>query len=204
MRTIFAVGRSEDFSHGLENWSTHLYYRSHSGGCRGAGHCAWNRRTGAKLMPSPDGSWREALLIGRHPDDRLFSDREGAVWNFPGCRRGILDADLTLAPDSAGIRISHVGCWINPRDEYVREYTTFSAVLDGDGCLNGVRLAEPGKRFTLHLEFDLDTRQLKLSTEQGKTSLGSELALSYLHLQTAAEKAAPAGVYLHCVTMKKG
>ena len=165
-------------------------------------------------MPSPDGSWREALLIGRHPDDRLFSDREGAVWNFPGCRRGTLDADFTIVPGSAGIRISLADRWINPCDEYVREYAAFSAVLDGDGSINGVRLAEPGKRFTLHLEFDLDTRQLKLSTEQGEIALGysrtlpapfgKELALSYLHLQTAAEKADPAGVYLHCVSMKKG
>jgi len=164
-------------------------------------------------MPSPDGSWREALLIGRHPDDRLFSDREGAVWNFPGCRQGSLDADFTIVPNSAGIRISLADRWINPCDEYVREYASFSFVLDGDGCINGVRLAEPGKRFTLHLEFDLDTRQLKLSTEHGETTLGysrtlpppfgRELTLSYLHLQTAAEKADTKGVYLHCVRMKK-
>ena len=210
---LYARERSEDFSRGLENWSTHLYYRSHSGGCRGAGHCAWNRRTGAQLMPSPDGTWREALLIGRHPDDRLFSDREGAVWNFPGCRKGSLGADFTIARNSPGIRISLADRWINPCDEYVREYATFSVILDGKGCINGVRLAEPGKRFTLYLEFDLDTRQLKLTTDQGETltgstrtlppPFGSELALSYLHLQTAAEKADPAGVYLHCVTMKK-
>jgi len=210
---LYASERSEDFSHGLENWSTQLYYRSHSGGCRIAGHCSWNRRAGAQLMPSPDGSWREALLIGRHPDKRLFSDREGAVWNFPGCRRGTLDADFTIAKGSAGIRISLADRWINPCDEYVREYASFSFVMDGKGQINGVKLATPGQRFTLHLEFDLGRRKLKLSTEQGKTTLGytrtlpppfgREVCLSYLHLQTAAEKADTKGVYLHSIRMKK-
>ena len=211
---LYASGRSEDFSRGLENWSTHLYYKSHSGNFRGAGHCSWNRRTGAQLMPSPDGSWREALLIGRHPDERLFSDLEGAVWNFPGCRKGILEADFTLTPGTAGIRISLADRWINPCDEYAKEYSTFSFVIDGEGKVERTLLATPGECFTLHLEFDLDRREIKISTSSGEITLpatrtlpppfGEELNLSYLHLQSAAEKADNAGVFLHRVSMKKG
>lgn len=205
--------RKEDFSRGLENWSTHLYYKSQSGGFRGAGHCAWNRRTGAQLMPSPDGSWKEALLIGRHPDERLFSDLEGAVWNFPGCRKGVLDLDLTVTPGSQGLRISLADRWINPCDEYVKEYASFSFVLDGEGQVNAVKLAETGVCFTLHLEYCLDSKILKLSTPLGRVELpysrtlpppfGEELNLSYLHLQSAAAGADPAGVWLHSAAMKK-
>ena len=210
---LYGTERREEFSRGMENWSTHLYYKSHSGNFRGAGHCSWNRRTGAQLMPSPDGSWREALLIGRHPDERLFSDLEGAVWNFPGARQGIIDADLTLMPGSAGIRISLVDRWINPCDEHVGEYAPFTLILDGDGRINGVQTAVPGQRFTLHLEFDLDSRLLKFSAN-GNTGIipysrtlpspfGEEICLSYLHLQSAAKEADTAGVFIHCTGMKK-
>ena len=210
---LYGSERSEDFSRGLENWSTHLYYKSHSGNFRGAGHCSWNRRPGAQLMPSPDGSWREALLIGRHPDERLFSDLEGAVWNFPGCRKGTLEADFTLMPGTAGIRISLADRWINPCDEYAKEHSTFSFVIDGAGKVQGTALAIPGECFTLHLAFDLDRREVKISTSSGEITLpatrtlpppfGQELNLSYLHLQSAAEKADSAGVFLHRVSMKK-
>ena len=210
---LYGTERSEDFSRGLDNWSTHLYCQSHSGGFRGAGHCAWNRRPGAQLMPEPGGSWREALLIGRHPDSRLFSDLEGAVWNFPGSRKGTLTADFTIAPGSDGIRISLADRWINPCDEYVREYAVFSLVIDGSGQCNGVKLAEPDSRFTLQLEFDLDKNVLNVATEKGQLQIdrtrtleapfGKELNLSYLHLQSAAEKADPYGVFLHSTNMKK-
>ena len=210
---LYASERSEDFSRGAENWSTHLYYKSHSGNFRGAGHCSWNRRTGAQLMPSPDGSWREALLIGRHPDERIFSDLEGAVWNFPGCRKGVIDADFTIAGGSSGLRISLADRWINPCDEYVKEYAAFSFVIDGNGRINSQKFAGTDECFTMHLEFDLDRKILKVSTDKGVIELnysrtlpppfGNELNLSYLHLQSAAETADTAGVYLHRVSMKK-
>ena len=211
---LFAEERSDDFSCGLENWSTHLYYKSVPGGCRIAGHCSYNRRPGAQLMPSPDEEFREALLIGRHPDDRLFSDREGAVWNFPGCRKGSVSAVFSVTPGTAGVRISLADRWINPCDEYVAELSPFSFILDGEGKVNGTLLAEPGKRSTLDMEFDLDKNSLIVSGNGAKVEIpygrtlpapfGKEIQLSYLHLQTAAEKADIAGVYLYSVAMKKG
>ena len=163
-------------------------------------------------MPSPHGDWREALKIGRHPDPRLYSDREGAVWNFPGCRRGIVSAELTVMPGSAGIRISLADRWINPCDEFVREWAPFSFVLDGTGAVNGVLLLTPGEQNQLQMDFDLDRSSVVLAAN-GKTvtvpysrtippPFGAEVNLSYLHLQTASETEDTAGVYLHNVHMK--
>ena len=164
-------------------------------------------------MPSPDEEFREALLIGRHPDDRLFSDREGAVWNFPGCRKGSVSAVFSVTPGTAGVRISLADRWINPCDEYAKEYAVFSLVIDGSGQCNGVKLAEPDSRFTLQLEFDLDKNVLNVATEKGQLQIdrtrtleapfGKELNLSYLHLQSAAGKSDPYGVFLHSTNMKK-
>ena len=210
---LLANERSDDFSAGLENWSTHLYCNSSPGGWRVAGHCAYNRRPGAQLMPSPEGGYREALLIARHPDDRLLSDREGAVWNFPGCRKGSVTADFTVMPGSAGLRISLADRWINPCDEYVGELSPFSFILDGEGKVNGTQIAVPGKRTTVTMEFDLDRSSVTIcgngnitESAYGRTlpaPFGQEIQLSYLHLQTAAETADTNGVFLHCVAMKK-
>ena len=208
-----AKERSDDFSSGLENWSTHLYCKSIPGGWRIAGHCAYNRRPGAQLMPSPEGGFREALLIARHPDDRLLSDREGAVWNFPGCCKGVVTADFTLMPGTAGIRLSLADRWINPCDEYVGELSPFSFILDGEGKVNGTQVAVPGKRSTVTMEFDLDRGWVIISgsgntakVAYGRTlpaPFGKETQLSYLHLQTAADSVDTNGVFLHCVAMKK-
>jgi hypothetical protein len=210
---LFAEERSDDFTSGLENWSTHLYYKSIPGGWRVAGHCAYNRRPGAQLMPSPEGGYREALLIARHSDDRLVSDREGAVWNFPGCRKGMVTADFTVMPGTAGVRVSLADRWINPCDEYVGELSPFSFILDGAGKVNGVQIAEPGKRSSVTMEFDLDRGMVAVSgngntveVAYGRTlpaPFGKEIQLSYLHLQTAADSADTHGVFLHCVAMKK-
>lgn len=209
---LYASGRSEDFRHGLQNVSTHLYCKSYSGGCRGAGHCSWNRRPGAQLMPLYDENWSEALLISRRPDERLVSEREGVAWNFPGCRKGKVCADFTLNPGTDGVRISLADRWINPCDEYVKDHASFSFVLDGRGCVNGVPLAEPGKCFTLTLDFDLDQGIVRVSSETGKVEIpysrtlpvpfGSEVNLSYFHVQTASEKEDRAGVFLHGMQMK--
>lgn len=203
--------RTGGFAFGLRDWSTQLYYISQSGGFRVAGHCAWNRRSGAVLMPSPSGGPEEALLIGRHPDSRLFSDREGAVWNFPAARKGTVSLDLTLMPGGQGIRISLADRWINPCDEFIRELAVFSFVLDGNGTAGGVKLAEPGRRFTLVLDFDLDSGTLGVSadgasysvpvTQTLKAPFGEAVELSYLHLQTAAERVDEQGVFLHGTKM---
>ena len=86
-------------------------------------------------------------------------------------------------------------------------------MIDGNGRINSQKFAGTDECFTMHLEFDLDRKILKVSTDKGVIELnysrtlpppfGNELNLSYLHLQSAAETADTAGVYLHRVSMKK-
>ena len=209
---LYVKERKEDFRYGLQNVSTHIYYQSYSGGCRGAGHCSWNRRSGAQLMPIFDDKWSEALLIGRHADERLFSDREGVAWNFPASSKGVVTIDLTLNQNNCGIRVSLLDRWVNPCDEYVKDYAPFSFVIDGDGCVNGEKIAETAKRFSLQMEYDLEGSILKILVSGKQLILpysrtvappfGKEVNISYLHLQSAAEDIDSAGVFLHCMQMK--
>ena len=83
----------EDFKAGLEGVSHHLFVKSLAGNFRGwSGHCAFNRVPGALLVREPDTgpkTKREVLQICRIRDERLVSDLQGVVWNFPvGTPRG--------------------------------------------------------------------------------------------------------------------
>ncbi|MBO7741099.1 MAG: exo-alpha-sialidase [Victivallales bacterium] len=211
LKFLDARRRSDDFRFGLKDWSTHLYYRSHSGGCICAGHCAWNRRSGAQLVPTGDDDPTESLLIGRHPDARLHSDLEGAVWNFPAAAQAEIRTEMTIVPGSRGIRISLADRWINPSDEHVAEYALFTFQLDGEGKINGVQAAEPGKRFTLTLKYDLESGTASAEvngtvvtapvTQSIAPPFGKSFQISYAHFQTLAESADEKGVLLHNIRM---
>ena len=208
---LMVTERRDDFAAGLGNWSTQLYYNSISGGFRVAGHCAWNRRAGAQLMPGPDDDWREALLIGRHPDKRLFSSREGAVWNFPAAGKGRITLELTMTPGNRGIRISLTDRWINPCDEFIREIAVFSLLISGDGAIGGTLLAPPGKHSVLTIDFSLADDMVAIishttgqcfrcrGTQSLKAPFGNPVELSYLHLQSNADEADENGVFIHSV-----
>lgn len=198
--------RQDDFSYGLRDWSIHQYVKSHNGGYAGRGHCSWNRRPGAALVPSPDRSYRESLLIARHPDSRLVYEKEGAVWNFPAARHGRLTLRLTLMPGSAGIRITLCDRWFNPVDPVVEHFAPFVFELDSIGRLNQKPMLSPGKTEDLVIEYDQDAEcaDVHCGTCSVKVPLRKSVAdaVSYLHLQSLAENSDPYGVMLDSVKME--
>ncbi len=204
---LYADGCREDFRSGLEAWSVHQYFKGHIGGFRWAGHCAWNRRAGARLMPSPDNSPRESLLIGCHPDPDLYSSLEGAVWNFPAAADGEISLDMTLRSGTKGLQIALCDRWINPSDPLAGYYAGFVLRIDGDGRIGEKPAFAPGQTGTLHLTFSLQEKKLVWKAPLGSASvpLTGKITgqLSYLHLQSLSEDADYAGVMIDFVEMKK-
>lgn len=203
---LYASGRKEDFRSGLAGWSVHQYFKGHIGGFRWAGHCAWNRRAGARLMPALDNSPREALLIGCHPDPDLYSCREGAVWNFPAAQDGVISIQMTLRSGSRGLQISLCDRWFNPSDPVVAHYAGFVLHLAADGSIDGKPAFIPDETGTLNLRFHLSERQLIWQAPEGSgsTSLSGEITeqLSYLHLQSPTEEADARGVMIDFLEMR--
>lgn len=202
---LYEKSRSDDFRHGLVNWSVHQYRKSLSGGYRYAGHCSWNRCPGASLVPAPDGSLREMLQIARHPDARLLYEKEGAVWNFPASASGRITLNLLLQPGSAGMRISLLDRWMNPVDEYVKEAAAFSLTLDAVGRVDATQMVKPGVESTLVLEYDQTAGKIRYTCGEnsGESPLLNKLSgmISYIHLQSLAESADPYGVLLAGIEM---
>lgn len=198
------TSRKEDFRHGLENVSNHLYVKSLTGGWKGfAGHCAWNRVPGALLVRDPETdaqTRREVLQLARIRDPRLVSDRQGVVWNFPAARRGRVTLDCRVV--GAGFRLTLADHWINPCDETNPARSPFSRVLD-DPALR----AAGWHAVTVAWDCAAGTAVLSID---GRTVATEALAsvppfgLSYLHLQTLAEETDGAGTLFRSFAMEGG
>ena len=182
---LYEKTSAEEFRDGLERISTHMFVRSVSDSHFDEipGHCSWNRAPGAFLMPSPDRDYTEVLTIGRVHDERLFCEKQGAVWAFPASKKGRLTVRMMVR--GAGIRICLSGVWLNPSEEYASEFSPFHFDVDG-------RCVTKDVWHDVRVEFDCTKERAEVYDGEerlfsvrmsGKAPLG----IMYLHMQTLAE-----------------
>lgn len=181
---LYETSRTEDFSRGMEHISTHLFVKSLSDSHIGKGyngHCAWNRTDGALLVPDPDCTGGEVLQICRVHDERIVSELQGMVWNFPASANGTLTMELRI--EGAGVHARLCDHWINPSDEYTGLYAAYDFELD-------TRVMPRGTWCTVAAEIKDGTASVFCD---GKPlfavpqRLPAPTGISYLHLQTMAE-----------------
>ena len=194
--------RKDDFKQGLENLSTHLYLKSHSGGVRGwAGHCCWNRLPGAALIRNPDlplTNRGEVLQLCRIRDPRLVCDRQGIVWNFPARRKGLVGVNVRVLAE--GFRFTLTDHWVNPSDETNPALSPVSVPFTAKElpCAKPVRKLKDWH--DLVAEWDCERGTVRFLID-GKPFREEKLAwvpaagFSYLHLQTLAESYDPDGAH---------
>ena len=194
------TARKDDFRQGLENLSTHLYLKSHSGGARGwAGHCCWNRLPGAALVRNPDlplTNRGEVLQLARIRDPRLVCDRQGIVWNFPAARKGKVGVNVRVPGE--GFRLTLADHWINPCDETNPALSPVSVPFTSKElpCAKPIR---PLKDWhDLVAEWNCEKGTVVFSVDgkcvrTEKMAWVPEAGLSYLHLQALAEGDDPDG-----------
>ena len=199
--------RCEDFCHGTRHISNHLYYKGIAGGFRGiTGHCAYNRRPGAVLMPHPDRLDREVMLIGRHPDPRLISDSEGIVWNFPAAFSGTVRIRFRQVQGSEGTRFILTDRWINPSDPIAVEYASISVEVDRLGIFEHKSEATLNCWHTLTLRWNCEKTDATFQIDDGSILPAAFLrptktGISYLHIQTTSAGADPFGIMLESMEM---
>ena len=196
------TSRDDDFMDGLSGWSCHQFLRSPSGNDRGlGGHCAWNRRQGATLVPDPENPFREVLQVARHPDPRLVLEPEGAVWNFPGGRRGVFEAELYVHSSGSGIQLCLTDRFFNPVDPVVGDFARFRFDLVP---------GQPGLPCdcwcNCRIEYGGGIARLLIDRVEIAGCSEANLAaapVSYVHFQSRAEKADFAGVLIRRVAAFK-
>lgn len=189
--------RSENFKYGLIHMTTHVYLKSVSGNFRGfSGHCAWNRMSGAVLMPSPDGDYTEALYIRSNPDDRLFTPLQGAAWNYPASKMGELT--IKVQPGEEGLTVTLTDHWLNPCDACAGVYSPFQIRIFAAQC------PKTGWSTLTCLwdeeccEFILNDRTIARQRAACETPHG----LSYVLLQSALIPSEKSGSYVKELSMK--
>lgn len=111
---LYEPERSDDFTDGLDNWTTFNYIK----GIRG--HCSYNRINGAELVAHHDDESRNALSLRYQAADSLVSDIRGAVWNFPAARRGSFATSLQIPAGADGHTLVLNDRWFNPSDTVAR------------------------------------------------------------------------------------
>ncbi len=182
---LYESARREDFREGLTTVSTQMYVKSNLGGFAGwSGHCAYNRTDGALLMPDPDGLRREVLQLCRTDDPRLVYQKQGAVWNFPASQSGRVTVEFMVM--ASGIAISLTDRWYNPADETVKDEAHISVAFDGEN-------AALHTWHTAEIIYDLSEKCADILLdgelyERRDILADAPLGLSYLHVQTLAEK----------------
>lgn len=125
--------REENFYSGLGSVSTHVFYKSVSGGRRTpSGHCSWNRTSGAILVPDPTGNYEESVFIKANADERLFTPQQGLTWNFPAAKKG--EVTIRMRPGQEGLTVTLGDHWFNPSDQYAGLYCPYQMTFYASQC----------------------------------------------------------------------
>lgn len=195
--------RKDDFAFGLGGWSVQQYLKSVAGNFRGvSGHCAYNRRPGALLVPHPDGLPCVVLQVASHPDPRLAYEPEGAVWNFPCWQAGSLKLRLRMPKGSQGMQICLVDRWFNPVDPVVSHFAQHVLHLDATGRINGAECLEPDAWADLEIRWEEEKARFRIGQDAWHDLprvFPTLSGISYLHLQSTASEADPFGVLIESV-----
>lgn len=195
---LYDTERTENFRNGLSHVSTQLYVKSCSGSIFGRypGHCAWNRTNGALLVPDPSLNGAEVLQICRVHDERLFSEKQGLVWNFPASKSGEVSLEMMIC--QSGVAMSLCDHWFNPCDDTTPWYAIFATKLDKNTCPSG-------EWFTLTVRWDGDSADILINNEKYRTIVShnkTDIGISYLHLITLSENEDFEGVLIRSMSKK--
>lgn len=149
-------------------------------------------------VPSPDMVKQDVLFISRIKDDRLISEVQGAVWNFPAGKKGVFTAEIMNK--GKGVALSLTDRWFNPIDTYVREAAQISVNIDGS-CI------PYDKWCTVRVLWDCDEKNFSVYADDDKVCGGEikgscQNGLCYAHFQSLAEDVDSLGTYIRFMEKK--
>lgn len=121
---LYEKERFENFSNGLVNWSYHKYIKGIKG------HCAYNRKPGAFIIPHPDKPNSKVMHLKAIRDTTLLAQNSGAVYNFPAGQKGEVQIRIKVNKNFGRIRISLHDRWFNPTDTIAKHYAMFSIEIE--------------------------------------------------------------------------
>ena len=138
---LYEKQRSDNFAHGLSNWSVQKYIKGIEG------HCAYNRKPGAEIMVDPDDANNNVMHIYSETDTTLLTNSSGGVFNFPAGNKGKLSFRFKLEDEHSRPLVSLHDRWFNPTDSIAVNMAMFD--LDLKRCISKVYKGE--KKHAWHI-----------------------------------------------------
>jgi hypothetical protein len=137
---LIETSKRDDFTKGLDGWSTQHLVRRDSEYSR-LYHHNYNRKNGAVLANHPEGPDRKVLQVKRNPDQSVYDDRDGAVWNFPSGTKGTFTCRVRADACMLGAIIVLTDRWHQPTDSRGEEWGGFQLeILPGGRTREGISL----------------------------------------------------------------
>ena len=200
--------RKDDFSNGLSNWSVQkilmrpaIYKRRF--------HHNYERKAGPVLVAHPEEEGKKVLHIRRPADTTVFSQRDGAVWNFKAGHEGEIEIDIRLNNGFKGSSISLNDRWFQPIDNQGRETAMYVLEIPPSGIIDANNKMEKDQWYTLKLiwagctEKNLDTCSVWLNKKKTDLELPlinpSTFGISYLRFRSATRNPDDKGMFVSSV-----
>jgi hypothetical protein len=167
-------------------------------------HHNYNRKKGARLVPHPDKAGKQVLHVRRPLDPDLFSQRDGAVWNFPAGTRGKLTTRIRLNPEFKGGTIALQDRWYQPTDSQGEQTAVCRVDLPADRRLTPSFKLEADRWYSFELQWRKDAQACTLIVD-GKQPLKIPMkrlgfnGVSYVRFRSAALRPDPNGFFVEYV-----
>lgn len=186
---------AEDFSKGLDGWSTFKWFGPVTG--------VWRDRTaGPALIDDPDAPTRKVLHV-RRPDD---NDPDGAVWNFPAGMSGEVTLRVKLQDGCRGGSIALADRFFDPTDVNGGSRAMFYTEFYPDGAYCAGKLS-PAEWHDVTLKWNTIEQVCRVSIDGKPVMEVPELeptrnGIGYLRLRSTAQKPDSAGFLVQSVAAK--
>lgn len=187
---------ADDFSHGLDEWCVFKGFGPASGWWR-------DRVPGPQLVDHPAKTGAKALHL-RKPDENAA---DGAVWNFPDGKKGLLTLRLRLNEGFAGAAIALLDRFFDPTDDRVPQQAICYLPINAQGRFARNQRLTFDQWHTLELAWDVDAEncRVRIDGEPAATlrlDAATQSGVSYLHLRSRASRLDPAGFFVESVYVK--
>ena len=189
---------SDDFTHGLENWSVFKSFGPAEGWWR-------DRAQGPHLAECAEFNGKRALLI-RKPDNRAG---DCAVWNFPASQTGILTVQLKPENGFGGASIVLTDRFFNPDDINGERKALFNLKVDNNGNIPGGGHITLGKIHAVTLTWNIVDRFCRIIVDGNDAALlpllnDTVTGACYLRLSSTSNSIDPFGWYAGPVDVHTG
>lgn len=208
---LYQNERSDDFSNGLAHWSRQkllirsaVYNRFY--------HHNYERIPGAVLAVHPDIEGKKVLHIRRPADTTVFSQRDGAVWNFPAGKSGYIETKIMLNKGFRGASIALNDRWFQPIDNQGKETAMFVLEIPSNGKISDEIILGKEKwhkvRMTWNNVPDKDSGNCEVLVDDQQTGILLQMnnpsphGISYLRFRSATRNSDNDGMFIEKVHSK--